>query len=64
LEGQPLCSSVNVAPFSCSHPAYYEVIKKLITLTSIEEKILSGEFATPDPFDEEMLTLFKNVEVG
>ncbi|XP_064620312.1 uncharacterized protein LOC135483383 isoform X2 [Lineus longissimus] len=62
-DGNNIAAHLMTLPPKKSHPAYYQVIKKLITLTSIEDKILSGEFSTPDPFDEEMLTLFKNVEV-
>jgi len=45
-------------------PDYYELIEKPIDLNTIEKHILHGDYETLAEFDDDVMLLFRNVEVG
>jgi len=51
-------------PARKKHPWFYQVITEPIDLTTIENRILSGEYTNLEAFEKDLLKLFTNVEVG
>ena len=61
--GKELCAPLQHLPNARKYPEYYQVIETPICFQSINQRLLSGGYATFLEFDTDVLRLMRNAEV-